>query len=894
MFHTASVLLLLACGPLSVMSLTCLRCPNVNSISACNSNVACAADEHCYTEKRFSGTLSDYYSMGCVKSLYCPSTDTDVVIGKKDTLREDVEVDEKLKREALCFKCCSTDNCNLYLCDDVDPTEKPEAFTNGTELEIRLVGGYTKYEGNVEVFHNATWGGICDDYWSELHAQIVCSMLGFQKSNALAIKNNSFLDTSYTPFWLDDVKCPSNATILWHCTHRAWGSNDCNRGEKAGVKCYPAFPPKDDFIFLLDTQLQEFLKVDISSQTYDVIPTDMKYNPKTFDYDRGQNKIFFFDDLYKQILSIYSDGSGLSIIKQLDFNSDVSGIAVDPLNDIVFYSDNGLVVIAAINVDGSNHRYVISSSLNSPRSVALLPESQKIFWTEWGVLPKIESADYDGTGRTVLATTNLKWPNSLTIDYSESRLYFVDGGMGTIESMDLEGSFRRVILHDPVAHLFSLDVFSEYIYFTALEKSGPYKVRKDGSGLSPIGPQDFNHMSQIKFYKYGTGYRGNTEMQQRSLSTTFVRLDGISSSAMGSVGVYANGQWRDVCVNNWNDPEAQVFCSMLGFNRESHSGVSIPFTSRLTPLYIGDCLGSERHVAGCPSSEVSNWHLLNCTEKATLICFSQKQTDFQIDKFLIFFNTSTKDFIRMDLNTNSYTRKFFTPENITSVVYDPFNQRIYYNVVDKIATTSVIKSTDLITSGNSSNISNIFSESDINSLAIDTNSHTIFYTDVKKKLIGALLTSGSGSRVVLTGINQPRYITVDKLDTTIFWTEWGPVPKIEKANYDGTNRRSLVTTGLRYPNGIAVDPKAKLVYFCDAGTHSIEVMNTDGSNRRVLFTDLSSSLDGLTITSKYIYYSDKNKRHVLRLNRDGTNHTSAGPPDFPQVIGLHAYDIILN
>ncbi|KAK6980338.1 hypothetical protein BgiMline_021347, partial [Biomphalaria glabrata] len=24
---------------------------------------------HCYTEKRFSGTLSDYYSMGCVKSL---------------------------------------------------------------------------------------------------------------------------------------------------------------------------------------------------------------------------------------------------------------------------------------------------------------------------------------------------------------------------------------------------------------------------------------------------------------------------------------------------------------------------------------------------------------------------------------------------------------------------------------------------------------------------------------------------------------------------------------------------------------------------------------------------------------------------------------------------------
>nr|KAI8729292.1 low-density lipoprotein receptor-related protein 6-like [Biomphalaria glabrata] len=70
-------------------------------------------------------------------------------------------------------------------------------------------------------------------------------------------------------------------------------------------------------------------------------------------------------------------------------------------------------------------------------------------------------------------------------------------------------------------------------------------------------------------------------------------------------------------------------------------------------------------------------------------------------------------------------------------------------------------------------------------------------------------------------------------------------------------------------------------------------MNTDGSNRRVLFTDLSSSLDGLTITSKYIYYSDKNKRSIMRLNRDGTNHTSVGTPDFPHVIGLFAYDSTL-
>ncbi|KAI8771505.1 scavenger receptor cysteine-rich type 1 protein M130 [Biomphalaria glabrata] len=892
MFHIATVLLLLSYGPLTGTSLTCLQCPNVNSTSSCKAHVTCAADEHCYTEKRYTSTLSEYYSMGCVKSLYCPQIDNDVLVGKRFPLRKDTETD-LLRRESSCFKCCSSDNCNLFFCD-LTATENPEASTTDTELDLRLVDGFTKYEGNVEVFHSNRWGAICDDDWSDTSAEIVCSMLGFQRWSAKPTNVNEFHSSS-SFYWLDDVLCPPSATTLWTCGHKPWGQHNCLAGENAGVKCYPMFPPKDDIIFLLDTQLRQFIKADINLTTYEVIPTDIQYNPSTFDYDPSGGRIYFFDNLYKQLLSMRIDGSGLSVIQQLDYNSDVSGIAVDPLNDIVFYSDNGLDVIAAVNVDGSNHRYVISSSLNSPRSVALLPESKKIFWTEWGVLPKIETANYDGTGRTLLATTNLKWPTSLTIDYTERRLYFVDGGLRTIESMDLGGSFRRIILHDPAAHLFSLDVFSDSIYFTALGKSGAYKVKKDGTGVSPIGPQDFSLLSQIKFNKYGTDYRGYTTGVHRNSSETFVRLDGRTDSASGSVSIFVHGQWRDVCDDNtWDNREAQVVCSMLGFQRqEAQRDLGVQVTSRVTPLNITNCLGSEKHVAECGAPEEGNWNLLNCTNKATVVCSSPQHLAFKLDNFLIFFNSSTRDFIRMDLNTNSYARKN-SADTMTSVVYDPLNQFIYYNVVNKVTNTSVIKSNDLLTRGNSVAISSTISGSDVNSLAMDTNLHAIFYTDVKKKLIGALSTSDNSSRVVLSGLDEPRYMAVDKLDRTIFWTEWGPVPKIEKANYDGTNRRLVATTGLRKPNGIAVDSKAKLVYFCDAGTNTIEVMSTDGNNRRVLFTDYSSSLDALTITSKYILYSDKNKRSIMRLNRDGTNHRSAGPPDFPQVTGLYAFDSILN
>lgn len=42
---------------------------------------------------------------------------------------------------------------------------------------------------------------------------------------------------------------------------------------------------------------------------------------------------------------------------------------------------------------------------------------RQVFWSDWGSTPKIEKANYDGTGRTTIANTNLKWPNGMAIDF---------------------------------------------------------------------------------------------------------------------------------------------------------------------------------------------------------------------------------------------------------------------------------------------------------------------------------------------------------------------------------------------------------------------------------------------------------------------------------------------
>lgn len=51
--------------------------------------------------------------------------------------------------------------------------------------DVRLSGGSSLLVGRVEVCVNRTWGTVCGDLWSDVHASVVCRQLGHSVNGML-------------------------------------------------------------------------------------------------------------------------------------------------------------------------------------------------------------------------------------------------------------------------------------------------------------------------------------------------------------------------------------------------------------------------------------------------------------------------------------------------------------------------------------------------------------------------------------------------------------------------------------------------------------------------------------------------------------------------------------
>ena len=106
----------------------------------------------------------------------------------------------------------------------------------------------------------------------------------------------------------------------------------------------------------------------------------------------------------------------------------------------------------------------------------------------------------------------------------------------------------------------------------------------------------------------------------------------------------------------------------------------------------------------------------------------------------------------------------------------------------------------------------------------------------------------------------------------MYWTDPG-TDMIQRASLDGSRIENLVTTGLEYPSGLALDVAGGKMYWVDAGTDRIQRANLDGSQfEDVIVSGLGYPTIGLALdpAGGKIYWTDWGTKEIRRSNLDGT------------------------
>ncbi|KAF0023482.1 hypothetical protein F2P81_024112 [Scophthalmus maximus] len=109
---------------------------------------------------------------------------------------------------------------------------------DSTECDKIRLAGPSRCSGRVEVYHEDSWGTVCDDHWSIINADVVCRELGC--GTVLEAKKGGFFGEGKHEIWLDDVQCTGHETSILKCPHKPLGENNCGHSEDAGVVCSEA------------------------------------------------------------------------------------------------------------------------------------------------------------------------------------------------------------------------------------------------------------------------------------------------------------------------------------------------------------------------------------------------------------------------------------------------------------------------------------------------------------------------------------------------------------------------------------------------------------------------------------------------------------------------------
>ena len=161
-------------------------------------------------------------------------------------------------------------------------------------------------------------------------------------------------------------------------------------------------------------------------------------------------------------------------------------IAVDWITDKIYLAQKSISRIDVFTSNGLNRTNIVTSNIFTPNCIALDPTNSFLFLVDSGnpvnklQPPKIERMLMDGNGRQIIIKEKILEPTAITLDSIKKRIYWIDKKYDHLETCDYYGSKRHIIASGSqnLPHSLSLDIFENTIYYADTTKLALMKLMR--------------------------------------------------------------------------------------------------------------------------------------------------------------------------------------------------------------------------------------------------------------------------------------------------------------------------------------------------------------------------------------------------------------------------------
>ncbi|KAK6194751.1 hypothetical protein SNE40_000318 [Patella caerulea] len=453
-------------------------------------------------------------------------------------------------------------------------------------IPIALVDGPDGSQGRVEIQHAGEWGTVCDDNFDDNAARVVCRQLNFK--NVIAVPMTSAYYTNGTgdpskKVWMDDTICTGNETGLGACSHKPWGTSNCEHNEDVGVMCIPAATA----ISAIEVRLADGLS-----------------------YNQGRVELKIYgvwgtvcDDSFQSrdaavICKMLGYQKGGSVLPKGTYDGGLGPIWVDDLGcqgpeaSIINCSHKGW----GVNNCAHTEDVAIECAVDPPPKTPV----------------RLVGGPTPGEGRVELFYNN-QWGTICDNNWTNAdatvicRMADIPTSNATALPGAAYGQGNGSILLDNVNCVGTESLIGACKIPGWMNVSSNCQHSHDASVVCPAPfPVD-------------------------------VRLDDGEGPYEGRVTVLYNGEWGTVCDDNWGPAAASVVCRQLGYNGTGAIAKGKAWYGQGTGMvWLDDvnCTGSEPNLAACRHRA---WGKSNCrhNEDASVICPHVQPSSFNISVRLV-------------------------------------------------------------------------------------------------------------------------------------------------------------------------------------------------------------------------------------------------------------------